>query len=59
MAGRKPLDAKAINIRLSPMAMKRTDDLVGPGRRARFIREAVDHALNFAAMLKQQRGEDE
>jgi hypothetical protein len=41
------------------MAMERIDELMGPGRRALFIREAVDHALALAAMLKKQRGEAE
>lgn len=59
MAGRKPLEVKSTNVRLSPNAMERIDELVGPGRRAKFIREAVDHALSLATMLKKQRDEDE
>lgn len=59
MAGRKPEDLKSTNVRISPMAMERIDELVGPGRRARFIREAVDHALSLASMLKKQRDEAE
>lgn len=59
MAGRKPLDVKTMNVRLSPNAMERIDELMGPGRRALFIREAVDHALALAAMLKMQREEGE
>ena len=59
MAGRKSLDVKATSIRLSPLAMERIDELVGPGRRALFIREAVDHALALATMLKGQREKPE
>lgn len=51
--GRKPEDLKATAVRLSPHALERIDELVGPGRRAKFIREAVDHALRLAVMLKE------
>lgn len=55
MASRKPLEVKSTNIRLSPHAMELIDELAGPGRRAKFIREAVYHALRLAAMLKEDR----
>lgn len=43
--GRPPLGVKVTAVRLTPEALGRIDALVGPQRRAQFIREAVDEAL--------------
>lgn len=43
--GRPPLKVKPTAVRLSPEVMAKIDDLEGPGRRAQFIRAAVDEAI--------------
>jgi len=44
--GRPPLGVKVTAIRLTPEALDRIDLLVGPQKRAQFIRDAVDAALD-------------
>lgn len=46
--GRPPLGLKLTNIRFPPDILDRIDKLVGPQRRARFIREAVVQAVENA-----------
>lgn len=43
--GRPPMQVKATVVRLSEEALERIDDLVGPNKRAEFIREAVEREL--------------
>lgn len=43
--GRPPLGVKVTAVRLTPEALDRIDALVGPQRRAQFIREAVEAEL--------------
>ncbi|WP_206245903.1 hypothetical protein [Novosphingobium terrae] len=43
--GRPPLGVKVTAVRLTPEALGRIDALVGAQKRAQFIREAVDEAL--------------
>jgi hypothetical protein len=43
--GRPPLGVKPTLVRLSPDAVIRIEALVGPHRRAEFIREAVENEL--------------
>ena len=43
--GRPPLGVKATLVRLTADALLRIDALVGSGRRAEFIREAVEREL--------------
>lgn len=49
--GRPPLNMKATNLRLPPETMERIDKIVGKNQRARFIREAIEHALRLAESL--------
>jgi predicted DNA-binding protein len=43
--GRPPLGNKATQVRLPESVMERIDALMGPNRRAKFIREAVEAEL--------------
>ena len=43
--GRPPLGIKATQVRLPQVLMDRIDALMGPNRRAQFIREAVENEL--------------
>jgi metal-responsive CopG/Arc/MetJ family transcriptional regulator len=43
--GRPPLNLKDFHINLSEDVVKRIDALVGPNRRAIFIRDAVDREV--------------
>lgn len=43
--GRPPLGNKPTQVRLSEEVMKRIDALMGPSKRAQFIREAVEAEL--------------
>lgn len=43
--GRKPINAKATQVRLSPDARARIEAIVGPRGMARFIREAAEEKL--------------
>ena len=43
--GRPTMGLKATQVRLPPELMERIDALCGPGRRADFIREAVEAEL--------------
>lgn len=43
--GRKPLNMKPTQVRLSPEALARIDELVGTYGRASFIREAIEAEL--------------
>jgi Arc/MetJ-type ribon-helix-helix transcriptional regulator len=47
--GRPPLGVTPTIVRLSKDAADRIDALVGPGRRAQFIREAVERELERRA----------
>lgn len=49
--GRPPLNMKSTNLRLPPETMERIDKIVGKNQRARFIREAIEHALRLAESL--------
>lgn len=44
--GRPPLKVKPTVVRLSPEDLERIDTLEGPGKRAKFIREAVSDELD-------------
>lgn len=46
--GRPPLNVVATNVRLDPETLERIDKIAGPGRRAAFIRKAVEHYLKIA-----------
>ncbi len=46
--GRPPLNLVATNVRLPPETLERIDKLVGPGKRAAFIRKAVERMLEAA-----------
>lgn len=43
--GRPPLNVKPILVRLPDGVPEKIDAIVGPGRRAEFIREAVEREL--------------
>lgn len=43
--GRPPMQVKATVVRLSEESLERIDALVGPNRRAEFIREAIEREL--------------
>lgn len=43
--GRPPLKVKPTVVRLSPEDLERIDALEGPGKRAKFIRDAVSREL--------------
>jgi hypothetical protein len=58
MAGRKPEDLKSTNVRLPPEMMEKIDEIAGPGRRAKFIRDAVDHVLKLMDRVKRYREDD-
>jgi hypothetical protein len=58
MAGRKPEGNKSTHVRLDPEVMEKIDEIVGPGRRATFIRDAVDNFLKIADTLKRYRDRD-
>jgi Arc/MetJ-type ribon-helix-helix transcriptional regulator len=46
--GRPPLNVVATNVRLAPETLEQIDKIVGPGKRAAFIRKAVERMLEAA-----------
>lgn len=46
--GRPPLNVVSTNVRLTPETLERIDKIVGPGKRAAFIRKAVERMLEAA-----------
>jgi hypothetical protein len=55
MAGRKPEGNQSTNVRLPPDIMKKIDEIAGPGRRAQWIREALEAVLRFEELFKRHR----
>lgn len=43
--GRPPMQIKATVVRLSEDVLERIDELMGPNKRAEFIREAIEREL--------------
>lgn len=56
--GRPPLGVKPTLVRLSPEAVARIEALVGPQRRAEFIREAVERELERRERMEARKGRD-
>lgn len=50
--GRPALNMKVVEVRFPAELLGRIDDLVGDKHRAKFIRTAVEGALNAAALAK-------
>jgi predicted DNA-binding protein len=55
--GRPPLGVKSTNVRLSDGLAGRIDALVGPNRRAAFIREVVKREVERLEKVRAEKGD--
>lgn len=56
--GRPPLNMTSTHVRFPKDVMDRIDALVGDKHRAKFIREAVEHALELAELGRKSTEKD-